>query len=230
MRPGRRHQKSYPSIRGSDAVRSRGVPRDGESNQPASVLRLAALAFAQRAFAAAEILARADALILRLPLPDPLRYFAQRNFWAAAIFARAAVLIRRRPPCPLVDADPDPPRSDSSSCSSRCIFSRMTKARLRCWTDMLDNVTAIKLQLGYKTLLVKLSSRHPVLMNSRWNPAGSACHNKYPLVGSHFGIHIVVTCSSLMENGRVNEMSAFRRSSRVPATQGKTGTISSGTK
>lgn len=57
-----------------------GFCTTGKRRQPASVLRLAALAFAQRAFAAAEILARAAALILRLPLPDPLRYFAQRNF------------------------------------------------------------------------------------------------------------------------------------------------------
>src|ERR1700719_4300582 len=143
--PNSAHRADFDSIQVSVCARLSRPQYHREWRQPASVLRLAALAFAQRAFAAAEILARAAALILRLPLPDPLRYFAQRNFCAAAIFARAAALIRRRPPCPLVDVDPDPPRSDSSSCSSFCIFSRRTNARLRCWTDMFDKVTAIEL-------------------------------------------------------------------------------------
>lgn len=65
----------------------------------------AALAFAQRAFAAAAILARAAGDILRLPFVFaagalslfPLRTIAQRARAAAAIRARPAALICRPP-------------------------------------------------------------------------------------------------------------------------------------
>lgn len=112
-------------------------------DQPAKVLLFAALALAQRARAAAAIFARAAGLILRRPFAPPLRYLAQRNLCAAAIFARAEALIFRRPPRLPEGAEGDPPSTDSSSLSSRCILSRMTTARFNCRTDMLDKLLAI---------------------------------------------------------------------------------------
>jgi hypothetical protein len=66
---------------------------------PFNVFLPAALAFAHLAFAAAEILARAAALILRLGFLVGFRadflplVFAQRALWAAAILARPAAVI-----------------------------------------------------------------------------------------------------------------------------------------
>ena len=154
-----------------------GLERKPEP-QPASELRPAALAAAQRARAAAAILALPAALIffLRLvALPAPLRSLAQRSFCAAAILARPAALIplrrpggrpggrpRRRPggrpsrrPGGRPGPRPAPPRTEASSDSSSAICSRKATACFNWLSEIPDKFVSMTLRIGGQPRRVK---------------------------------------------------------------------------
>jgi hypothetical protein len=101
----------------------------------------AALALAQRARAAAAILALAAELKVRFPFgarfADPLaaRTLAQRFFWAAAILARPAALMPDFLGRPGPREEVEPPRYLESSSWRAAIFSWMSAARRSCWAD-----------------------------------------------------------------------------------------------
>jgi hypothetical protein len=107
-----------------------------------SLLLPAALALRHLAFAAAEILARpaADMVRLRLVGASPLS-LAQRARAAAAMRARPAALIRRLflvPVTACAAAPSEPPRSRPNLASKASMRSRMVMACLNCLTDTLD--------------------------------------------------------------------------------------------
>src|SRR4051812_40129697 len=143
MRPPRTGTQANPAatrLAASRAWDSPGGICDGRFYAAAKVRRFAALAFAQRTLAAAEIFAGAAGLILRFVFvadgaeePEPgWRCFAQRNFWAAPILARAAGLIfLRGPAAPVADS----PEMAASSFWSASIRSRMERARFNCCAD-----------------------------------------------------------------------------------------------
>ena len=116
----------------------------------ARVFRLAALTAAQRARAAAAILAREAALILRrgfFGVTTACFCLAQRAFCAAPILARAAALIFRRRGLTAaicwVDMADGAPRILASLCSRASILFRTTTARFNCLTDTLVRVVTI---------------------------------------------------------------------------------------
>src|ERR1017187_6311088 len=103
----------------------------------------AALALAQRAFAAAEILALAAALIFlffagALATGFAPLTFAHRAFCAAAILARPAALILRFFGA-LADTEAGAPRVEASSLFNASIFSLMSAARRSCVAVNDDN-------------------------------------------------------------------------------------------